>query len=167
MAIAKMLKLKLVGINAKQDQILNALHSTSAVELAKPNQIDGFERVAVDKSDIKNKKERLVQALSIIAEKCKNAKVDGGQADGFGVTYGEFMQIVQKEQDLLEVADKVKGLNDAIAIIRAEITALQSELDYLSPYLLMQERFCDFKSTSTTLCKLGTVEKKNLQKAIE
>ena len=56
MAIAKMLKLKLVGINAKQDQILNALHSTSAVELAKPNQIDGFERVAVDKSDIKNKK---------------------------------------------------------------------------------------------------------------
>ena len=167
MAIAKMLKLKLVGINAKQDQILNALHSTSAVELAKPNQIDGFERVAVDKSDIKNKKERLVQALSIIAEKCKNAKVDGGQADGFGVTYGEFMQIVQKEQDLLDVADKVKDLNDAIAIIRAEITALQSELDYLSPYILMQERFCDFKSTSTTLCKLGTVEKKNLQKAIE
>ena len=77
------------------------------------------------------------------------------------------MQIVQKEQDLLEVADKVKDLNDAIAVIRAEIAALQSELAYLSPYLLMQERFCDFKSTSTTLCKFGTVEKKNLQKAIE
>ena len=55
MAIADMLALKLVGINAKQNEILDVLHSTGAVEISLSNDFEGLSKVTTDKSQIKNK----------------------------------------------------------------------------------------------------------------
>ena len=102
MAVAKMLKLRLVGVNAKQDEILNALHKTGAVELRGSNNFEGLSKTQSDKSEIKNKKERVQTALSIINNKCKELKQEGGQKDGFGVSYGEFMGVKDKQEELLQ-----------------------------------------------------------------
>ena len=166
MAISEMLKLKLVGISVHQDEILNGLHSTGAVEITSTEDVEGLVKVSSDKSEIKNKKERIIQALSIIAEKCKLAKVDGGEKDGFTVSYSEFMNAPQNERRVLEICDRVKALNEEIFTLRAEKIALKGEKDYFEPYLQMQEKFSDFKSTQFTVCKLGVVVKKNLQKLL-
>ena len=164
MAVAKMLKLRLVGVNAKQDEILNALHKTGAVELRGSNNFEGLSKTQSDKSEIKNKKERVQNALSIINNKCKELKYDGGQKDGFGVSYGEFMGVKDKQEELLQTATSVEELNGKIASLRAEILATESESAYFAPYADMQSKFSDFKNTSYAFCRLGTIERPILSK---
>ena len=72
MAIAKMLKMRLISIDGKQDDILNALHSTGFVQLDNgQRQFDGLKTIQCDKSDVKDKRERVEQALSIITKYAK------------------------------------------------------------------------------------------------
>ncbi|MBQ3571945.1 MAG: hypothetical protein IJA15_03865 [Clostridia bacterium] len=167
MAIADMLALKLVGINAKQNEILDVLHSTGAVEISLSNDFEGLSKVTTDKSEIKNKKERVENALSIIAERCKQAKVEESVKDGFGVNYEEFTSISSKEEQILAVCDKAKELNELIHALNAEIIAIRGEIEYFEPYLGLADKFSDFKGTKTTACKLGIVEKRNAQRLIE
>lgn len=160
MAIAKMLKLKLVGINAKQNELLDVLHSTGSVELTAPEKIEGYANVHTDGSEINRKKERVEKALSIIAEKCKVAKADGGEKDGFGITYEQFIQIKSREEEILGYADTAMKLSENISLYHAEALALKQEVAYYRPYRDMEDTFSSFKNTQKTLCRLGTVEKK-------
>ena len=52
MAVAKMLKLRLVGVNVEQERLLNALHSTCAVELKRSDDLFEGSRNDLDKSEI-------------------------------------------------------------------------------------------------------------------
>ena len=166
MAIADMLKLKLVGVNATQDDVLSVLHQTGAVELSTSSDIDGFEKVVTNKSEIKNKKERLENALSIIAKQCKEAKADDGEKDGFAVSYAEFTAICSKESEIFDQVEEIKALNDEIASLKAEIISLRAESKYFEPYLQMKQQFSFFALTRKTICKLGTVERNALPKLL-
>ena len=54
MAIANMLKLKLVGINACQTELLNALHKTGAVQLTASSAFEGGFKASHEQSELKN-----------------------------------------------------------------------------------------------------------------
>ena len=164
MAIANMLKLKLVGINACQTELLNALHKTGAVQLTASSAFEGGFKASHEQSELKNKKDRVEQALFLIAEKCKILKKPTLEGKAFGVTYGEFSNIIQQERELLAVAESVKARVDEIAALKAEIILLENEIASLKPYLAVNERFSEFKSTLKAEVRLGSVEKKNAVK---
>ena len=167
MAIANMLKLKLVGINACQTELLNALQKTGAVQLTASSEFEGGFKKSQEQSELKNKKERVEQALFLIAEKCKLLGEKSLQGETFGVTYGEFTAIIEQEEELLALVDGVKQKVDDIAQLKAEILALESEIASLKPYLAVKERFSEFKSTLKAEVRLGTVDKKNATKLSE
>ncbi len=166
MAISEMLKLKLVGISARQEELLNLLHATGAVELSSPSKIEGLEKVVTDKSEIRDKKERVERALSIIESKCKEAKKETVKG-AFAVLYSDFISICEKEEALLKICDEVKDLNDGIATLSAEIVALKGEKDYLKPYLAVKEKFSFFAPTKKTFLRLGAVDNNLVQKLKE
>ena len=63
MAIANMLKLKLVGINACQTELLNALHKTGAVQLTASSALEGGFKASHEQSELNHKIDRVEQAL--------------------------------------------------------------------------------------------------------
>ena len=168
MAIAKMLKMRLISIDGKQDDILNALHSTGFVQLDNGQRhIEGLKTIQCDKSEIKDKRERVEQTLSIITRYAKEVMKDLPYADGFDVDYSDFMGIKSREDDILNLCDEVKQFSDDIARIKAEILVKESELDGFKPYLGVNERFSQFINTKKTICKLGYSEKTKFTKLLE
>ena len=168
MAIAKMLKMRLISIDGKQDDILNALHSTGFVQLDNgQRQFDGLKTIQCDKSDVKDKRERVEQALSIITKYAKEVMKELPYADGFAVEYGDFMGMKDKEAEILSICDEVKQFSDDISRIKAEILVKESELDGFKPYLGVNERFSQFINTKKTICKLGYSEKTKFAKLLE
>ncbi len=167
MAIANMLKLKLVGINACQTELLNALQKTGAVQLTASSEFEGGFKKSQEQGELKDKKERVEQALFLIAEKCKLLGEKSLEGQVFGITYGEFTAIIEQEKELLAVADCVKQRVDDIARLRADVLALENEIASLKPYIAIKERFSAFKSTAKAEVRLGTVDKKNATRLSE
>ena len=168
MAIAKMLKMRLISIDGKQDDILNALHSTGFVQLDNgQRQFDGLKTIQCDKRDVKDKRERVEQALSIITKYAKEVMKELPYADGFAVEYGDFMGMKDKEIEILSICDEVKQFSDDISRIKAEILVKESELEGFKPYFGVNERFSQFINTKKTICKLGYSEKTKFAKLTE
>lgn len=90
MAIAKMLKMKLVGVAYEQDALLNALHKTGAVELKSCEPMFDGKKIPSDKSEVTFKQEKCENALNIITKFAKDFSKEL-PSDGFGVGYDEFM----------------------------------------------------------------------------
>ena len=167
MAVANMLKLKLIGVNACQSELLTALQKTGTVQLTASTEFEGGFKSTQEQSELKNKKERIEQALLLIYEKRKALGEKTAEGKAVGITYGEFVSITQKEKELLQTADEVKAKIEKIACLKAEILALENEINSLQPYLLVTERFSDFKSTLKVEVRLGSVDKKNAVKLTE
>ena len=168
MAIAKMLKMRLISINGEQDAILNALHKTAWVQLDKEQpSFEGLKKIQCDKSEVKDKRERVENTLSIITRYAKEVMKTLPYADGFSVDYSSFIAIKGEEQKWLDVCDEVKQFNDDIYRLKAEILAKESELEGFKPYLGVSERFSQFTNTKKTVCKLGYSEKNKFAKLLE
>lgn len=168
MAIAKMLKMRLISVHAEQDGILNALHSTGAVELVNSQPLyEGLEKTQYDKSEIKDKREKAEQALSIITGLAKDQKIDLPQGETFGVSYADFMAIKQRECEILTSCYNVLEKKEEIAKLKAEIIAFKGEINGYLPYEMIGENFSAFKNTAKTICKLGYSEKNSFNKLLE
>ena len=168
MAIAKMLKMRLISIDGEQDAILNALHKTASVQLdTKQPSFDGLKKIQCDKSEVKDKRERVETALSIITRYAKEVMKALPYADGFSVDYANFMAIKGEENKWLDICDEVKQFSEDISRLKAEILVKESELEGFKPYQGVNERFSQFKNTKKTVCKLGYSEKGKFTKLIE
>ena len=167
MAVANMLKLKLIGVNACQSELLTALQKTGTVQLTASTEFEGGFKSTQEQNELKNKKERIEQALLLIYEKQKALGLKTAEGKAVGITYGEFASIIERENELLQLADEVKARVEKIASLKAEILALENEINCLQPYLLVTEKFSDFKSTLKAEVRLGAVDKKNAVKLNE
>ncbi len=168
MAIAKMLKMRLISIDGEQDAILNALHKTASVQLDKEQKpFEGLKKIQSDKSDVKDKRERVENALSIITRYAKEVMKTLPHADGFSVNYADFMAIKDEEDKWLSVSDEVKQLSEDVSRLKAEILVKESEIEGFKPYAGISERFSQFVNTKKTLCKLGYSEKNKFAKLVE
>ncbi|MBQ7408124.1 MAG: V-type ATP synthase subunit I [Clostridia bacterium] len=164
MAIAKMLRLKLVGINSEQDALLNALHATGAVELKDTCVFAEGEKKISDKSEIISKQEELEYALNLINNAVKQVSKTPVEPDGFAVSYSEFMAIAAKEQEILLAAKNARSINEEILKLKADILALKSEIAGYKPYLPVKDKFSSFKNTQKTVVRLGTIDERGVEK---
>lgn len=168
MAIAKMLRMSLVGVGTEQEKLLDALHKTGAVQLKTTEDFDKTEKVICDKSEISDKQDEVENSLSLINSLAKESGAKGDKlpiADGFGVSYSDFMAVKAREDEILKVAEEVKSLNDRITKNKAEIIALHNEIDSYKPYEGLNAKFSDFAPTLKTVTRLGVMTDSEAEKA--
>ena len=83
MAIALMSKMKLVGLRACEDEILNALQKTECVELSEPETVaDTFTVTDSEQlSELNNDYGRLLKAIEFYEEQYEEIKTRGGSGE--------------------------------------------------------------------------------------
>ena len=167
MAIAKMLKMQLIGIRSERDKILNALHSTCAIELKQADDLFEGQRTVCDKSEITENREKLEYSISLITKTCQTLGIKDIVADGFGVSYNDFMKIGERGEELLAVADGAKQKKDQISLANAKIIALKTELNTFLPYAELKCKFSDFKDTLKTRVCFGIASDQLIRKLEE
>lgn len=167
MAVAKMLKLQLVGVNAEQEKLLNALHKTCAVELKRTDDIFEGERFECDKSEIIQKRECVENALSLIT---KTASAFGKKdilPDRFGVSYFEFTEVYGRENEILNAAKAVKAKKDETIALGVKKLSLKTELNGYLPYEALDCKFSDFTDTLLSRVRFGIASDGCLRKINE
>lgn len=163
MAICKMLEMKLVGTECDEAALMNALHKTGAVELKPLDDVFSCEKRKPDEREITEKIARVESAVNVISRYAVRSgkKAEG---DGFGVSYDEFMNITEREGELLAFSDKASELNEKANLNETHITALKSEKKSYEDYAGTGRRFSDFKNTAKTCCRLGLCDSNGLSK---
>lgn len=166
MAVAKMLKMRLVGICSEQDTLLNALHKTGAVEIKNVTGVGLDKKVVSDKSSIDQKTSKLTFALNYLTKKVvglcdKQEKPD--LQDGFDVGYQQFMSVIDREQELLSICESIEQNNEKIKVAESEIVLLNTQLSTYLPYEKVENKFTDFVNTKHTVCAFGELTVRNAQ----
>ncbi len=163
MAIAKMLKMKLVGIADEQDALLNALHKTGAVELKECEPMFEGRKVPSSDGEPSEKRDKCEKALGFISKFAKKGGVEIIE-DGFAVSYEDFMKISERETELLSCAEKVISLNEQHGALGAKIIALRNERTGYEAYLPLANKFSDYKNTATTCVRAGILDSRAYSK---
>lgn len=163
MAIAKMLKMKLVGVAEEQDALLNALHKTGAVELKECEPMFEGKKVPSDLSEVSPKRGVCENALNIITRFAKKRGI-AVEADGFGVSYDEFMGVSSRADKILTEAEKAVKLFDEYNELGAKIVALKNEKAGYEAYLPLKNKFSSYKSTQKTRSRLGVLDNRGYSK---
>lgn len=167
MAVAKMLKMQLVGVNAEQDKLLNALHETCAVELKRTDDVFEGGREECDKSEIIQKRESVEQSLSLIIKTANSLGDKTTLADGFGVSYSEFKGVYERENEILEIVKQAKEKKDKINTLGAKNLSLKTELSGYLPYEPLEVKFSCFCDTAKSRVRFGIVNDNALRKICE
>ena len=170
MAVAKMSKLRLIGLTDEKDAILNSLQKSFAVEIKEPSLSVDLKRAEVVSAD-ETRRDAIENALTIIesfAEKSDDKEAFKGLVkDGFCVTADVFENILLKESELIRVANDIIRKNDEINDYKAEEQAVKQEIAAYEPYLGLKDEFSKFSNTEKTVVKLGVVNDKSLGKLKE
>lgn len=163
MAIAKMLKMKLVGVADEQDALLNALHKTGAVELKECEPMFEGKKVPSDLNEVSQKRGACENALNIITRFAKKRGI-AVEADGFAVSYDEFMGVSLRADKILAAAQNVAKLFDEYNELGAKTVALKNEKAGYEVYLPLKSKFSDYKNTQKTRAKLGVLDNRGYLK---
>ncbi len=166
MAIAKMLKMKLVGVADEQDALLNALHKTGAVELKECEPMFEGKKVPSDAGEVSAKRDKCERALNSIIRFAKKGGAEITE-DGFAVPYESFMKISERENELIAVADKALDLQDEFNAIGAKIIALKNEKTGYETYLPLKSKFSDYKNTLKSRSKVGILDGRGYNKLMQ
>lgn len=164
MAIAKMLSMNFVGLCGQKEEILSALHKTGAVEIIKTPEIFDGKRITVDRTEIKDKQNRLERAADLIRRGSLEYKLGKTLPDGFGVGYDEFMKMPERESEINGKANEILSMHEKIAELVAKSTANRSLIQEYRPYSGVKEKFTAFCNTEKTICRLGLTEERNYEK---
>lgn len=171
MAVVKMSKLRLIGLDYEREKILNSLHKTGLVELKEPEVDDTTFTVADDKlkENLKTKSERIERCIEFISDrldKARNApyypeKLSGTE-NNIIVSYDEFMSVSERESALFEVIGKTEEMRGVLLDNKAKTVKLTNKTAQLAPFLAVKDKFTDFKDTLNTRCFFGTVQESAL-----
>ena len=170
MSIVAMNKIKLMGINAHKEKILNALYKTGCVELSETEEFaDTFRLPAGDKAGELSAKHdelgRTIEFYNEVIEKSKDKPYypkDIENSKNLFISYDEFI----RSPKLAPIGDgeteKVRGFMERLSQIKAERAKLINLGANLSPYLSVDGKFSDFCDTKNTKAFFGTVKKDNV-----
>ena len=175
MAIVEMSKIKLMGVNAHKEKILNALYRTGCVELTEPEEFTDTFRVSLSESieettAIHDEIGRVIDFYADIIEKSKNKSYCPKNANVFGnffVSYDEFIRSADKKNAVQKTVQKASGFIGELSQIKSETAKLVNLNNGLTPYLAVSEKFGDFSDTKTTKVFFGTVSKDEISKIKE
>ncbi len=166
MAIAKMLSMKLVGMQSEKESLLSALHRTGSVEIVKTPEIFSGRRIVADKAEIREKKEACERAAELVRRAALEYKRDKVEQDGFAVDYDEFIRTGERESEVYGKVSEILALEAEIARLSADAVANRSAAAEYLPYLNVREMFSSFKNTEKTICRLGAADERNYDKLL-
>ncbi len=172
MAIVEMSKIKLMGVNAHKEKILDALYKTGCVELAETEEFADTFRVSSSESideisALHDEIGRVIDFYTEIIEKSKNKKYypkNAASFKNFFLSYDEFIRSESKKAAVLDTVKKARGFIEELSFFKAETGKLVNFNNGLAPFLSVNEKFSDFCDTKTTKVFFGTVNKDEIPK---
>ena len=162
MAIVKMRKLNLVAMSYDQDEILNALQRTNAVEVSVHKDVENTVVIESECEELKEYLSSTEAALSVLSssvdfyEKERGEKSDALK-DGFDVPYSEFMSISERKEEVDELVERIQTLADERNACKAELASLSRTLAAVKIYGGLTIPFSSYNGSAHTLGRLGTV----------
>ena len=172
MAIVEMSKIKLMGVNAHKEKILDALYKTGCVELAETEEFTDTFRVSSSESidevsALHDEIGRVIDFYTEIIEKSNTKKYypkNAASLKNFFVSYDEFIRSESKKNVVLATVKKARGFIEELSLFKAETGKLVNFNNGLVPFLSVNEKFSDFCDTKTTKVFFGTVVKDEIPK---
>lgn len=172
MAIVEMSKIKLMGVNAHKEKILDALYKTGCVEPAETEEFTDTFRVSSSESidevaAFHDEIGRIIDFYTEIIEKSKNKSYypkNAASLKNFFVSYDEFIRSESKKNAVLNTVKKAQGFIEELSLFKAETGKLLNLNNGLIPYASVNEKFSDFCDTKTTKVFFGTVSKDEIPK---
>ena len=138
-----MSKLRLVGLTAEQNRILDALAKTACAEIKEcpmpdntvfVKDTDGLNRVEARIERLENCISMLSHAVEGYARDNK-LKPPAALKDGFDLPYGQFMSALDSEEEVLALCGRIEELISRESSLQAEATRLATRIKMLAPYL--------------------------------
>ena len=170
--IAEMRKLILIGSRSQTHDTLDLLHRSGCVEIAPARQSEGTFRpdVSAETDKFALKLADIEFAFNFIASCCREAadlakkKILEYKAEKKNVltpkptlTFEEFKQCAQKEEELDGVLKKLKELSAGLSECAAEKLRGETALAALAPYAEVDAPLADFAPTAHAFAAIGTV----------
>ena len=166
MAIVKMKKLDLVAMSYEKDELLNALQRTGAVEVTVRDDTQ-TEVNPSDSMELRGEFLRVETALATLSKEVETYAKEYGEktnilADGFEISYVEFMGMQDKKAEMEEVVRKINALTDARNLANANLIKLKRQCENIKPYAFLEVPFDEFKDVAHTHFRLGIISTQNL-----
>jgi V/A-type H+-transporting ATPase subunit I len=167
-----MRKINLVALSYDRDKILDALQKTGAVEVKTHTHIDNLSTVAFDCESLISylaSAESALEVLSVAADNYDKAnKVKSSDlADGFDVTYTEFMSAANNKERADKVIERVKNLTDEKAKIQNKIARCERTVKTAAIYSAVVLPLKTYSDSAHVVVKLGTVAVSEKQRLYE
>ena len=167
MSVCKMSKIRLMGINAHKEKILDALYKTGCVELSGTEEFaDTFRVLDTETFEELSKKfdnvGRTIDFYTEIIEKSKNKSYypQNSLSDkNFFVSYEDFISAPKKAKACEQEIEKFKDFSLKLSEYKVERTKLLNLAATLTPYNSVSGKLSDYTDTKTAKVFLGTVKK--------
>lgn len=174
MAIVKMLKIRLMGLNSQKQKILNTLYKTSGVELSETKEYSDTFRVLAESDiiDLGVKCDRLEKAVAFYDDTIKQCKkydfypADFNENDTVFVALDDFLSVGKKEKEIFKSVELSERYSARLAEIKSEKSSLNNLVNGLKTYENVPDKFTDFASTKTSEVFFGTVSSDNAEKLV-
>ena len=160
MAIAKMSRMKLVGLKSEQEKILSALHKTCAIQIIS-NESDITSQV--ETNGFAEKFDKLSFACDFLFSNVnriskENKDVAPLKEEVYGVTYDQFVNALSLEATLEPTIKTVYEVYESINDLKVERAKLESEKSVYKPFIGLKQKFSAFLDTAKTRVFLGTLK---------
>ena len=126
MAIVKMLKIRLMGLNSQKQKILNTLYKTGGVELSETKEYSDTFRVLTESNiiDLGAKCDRLEKAVAFYDDTIKQCKkydfypADFNENDTVFVSLDDFLSVGKKEKEIFDSVELSERYSARLAEIK-------------------------------------------------
>ncbi len=173
MAVVKMSKMFLVGVNAYKDDILNALHKTGRVELFATSEIADTFAVPNEsvKADLIQKHDRVCSNIDFFMERVEKCKAEPFYPKDFDqkiqiVSYDEFVKAPSYQEKVDKVCSGLEDIKKQLAESKSLVVQNNTLISQLKPYTDVLEPFSAFKDTKRTNVILGSIKAENEQQLL-
>ncbi|MDE6691693.1 MAG: hypothetical protein K2K04_06960, partial [Clostridia bacterium] len=161
MAVVEMGKLNLVAMSYEKDKVLNALQKTGATEIKLHSQTEYASPVTADCESLKEYLSGLEDALSKITESVgkhitQNKLKEDLPADGFEITYSEFLAAKDLKADADKTVEEVNRLLDERKKCSAELAKVKRTLADAQIYASVKQPL-KIENTAHARFKMGTI----------
>lgn len=166
MAIAVMRKLRVAAVAYEENQILDALTRTGAVEIKHMEEADDTRRPMLDEGALLSRLEEAEGALAeldLFSQRYakEHKKKLQGEKDGFLISYEEFMAADGKREEAEALIAKINAAVSQRTKLNTALSSLEKTLKAAAPYQNIEIPFSSFGGTSRVRIFLGTVENAN------
>ena len=166
MSIVAMSKIKLMGINAHKEKILNALYKTGCVELTETEVFADTFRLSCDDDSVglAAKYDEIGRAIDFYSDVIENSKAkpyypkDGEKYKNFFISYEDFIRSQEKAEKVDKTAKTAREYMEWLSYSKSERAKLNNLIINISPYLPVKGKFSDFCDTKSTKSFFGTVK---------